>query len=91
MLYSDAAVMNCARSDGDYEVDWEGNKIIVTKGEGAESAKALVRVLDGDKKVVDIVTVNGEADLSDYLGKGYDLRLFVMKDDVNPATLPFAG
>lgn len=91
VLYSDPAVMNCARSDGDYEVDWEGNKIIVTNGEGAESAKALVRVLDGDKKVVDIVTVNGEADLSDYLGKGYDLRLFVMKDDVNPATLPFAG
>lgn len=89
VLYSDPAVMNCARSYGDYEVDWEGNKIIVTQSDTANPAKALVRVLDSDGKAIAIVKVDGEADLSEYLGKGYNLRLFLLDEDAAPESLPF--
>ena len=89
VLNSEPIVMNCARTSGDYEVDWEGNKIKITKAETAESATAFIRVLDSKGKVVDIIKVNGEADLSEYLGKDYDLRLFLLNDDLNPASLPF--
>ena len=88
-LFSEPITMNCARSDGDYEVDWEGNNIIITQKEGAESASAFVRVLDSDGKVVDIIHVDGVANLTQYLGKGYDLRLFFLKTNLAPASLPF--
>ena len=81
--------MNCARSDGDYEVDWEGNKIIINQKDGAESVSAFVRVLNSEGKMVDIIRVDGEADLTEYLGKGYDLRLFFLKTNLAPASLPF--
>ena len=42
---------------------------MITQKEGAESASAFVRVLDSEGKVVDIISVKGEADLSEYLGK----------------------
>ncbi len=89
VLNSEPVVMNCARTDGEYQVDWEDNKILITKANGAESATAFIRVLDGEGKVVDIITVNGEADLSEYLGKNYDLRLFFLKSNFEPASLPF--
>ena len=88
-LYTEPVVMNCARSDGDYEVDWEGNKIIINQKDGAESVSAFVRVLNSEGKMVDIIRVDGEADLTEYLGKGYDLRLFFLKTNLAPASLPF--
>ena len=90
-LYSEPVIMNCARSDGDYEVDWEGNKIIITGAEGSEKANGYVRVSDSNGKIIAVLTVDGEADLSDYLGKGYDLRLFLWNDDMIPLTQPFEG
>lgn len=89
-LYSEPVTMNCARSDGDYEVDWVDNKVIVTKADGAEDAQAFVRVLDSDGKMIHLVKVLGETDLTNYLGKGYDLRLFILKDNLAPAASPFA-
>lgn len=89
ILRSEPMTMNCARSDGDYEVDWEDNKLIVTTADGGESVTAFVRVIDSEGKVVTIVDVNGEADLSEYLNKGYDLRLFLLKNNLSPASLPF--
>ena len=88
-LYSEPMTMNCARSDGDYEVDWEDNKLIVTTANGAEKATAFVRVLDSEGKIVKILKVNGEADLSEYLSKNYDLRLFLWNDNLTPLTRPF--
>ena len=88
-LYTEPVVMNCARTGGDYEVDWEENKIIVTKKDGSENDTAFVRVMDSEGKAVDIIIVDGEADLSEYLGKGYDLRLFFLKENLTPASLPF--
>lgn len=91
VLYSEPIVMNCARSSGDYEVDWEDNKLLITKADTAEDATAFVRVVDADGNVVKIVTVDGEADMSEYLGKGYDLRLFFLKQNLSPASQPFEG
>lgn len=91
VLYSEPIVMNCARSSGDYEVDWEDNKLLITKADTAEDATAFVRVIDADGNVVKIVTVDGEADMSEYLGKGYDLRLFFLKQNLSPASQPFEG
>ena len=88
-LYSEPMTMNCARSDGDYEVDWEDDKLIVTTADGAESATAFVRVLDSKGRIVKIVNVNGEADLSEYLDKDYDLRLFLWDDNLAPVAHPF--
>ena len=90
-LYSEPIVMNCARSNGDYEVDWEDSKIKITQSETADDAKAIIRVLDSEGNLADVVFVNGEADLSEYLGKGYDLRLFLWKGNLAPASLPFEG
>ncbi len=91
VLYSDPIVMNCARSSGDYEVDWEDNKLLITKADTAEDATTFVRVVDADGNVVKIVTVDGEADMSEYLGKDYDLRVFFLKQNLSPASLPFEG
>ena len=88
-LYSEPIEMNCARTDGDYQVDWEDNKIKITNAETAESVMAFIRVLDSDGNVVDVVAVNGEADLSEYMNKEYDLRLFIWKDNMAPETHPF--
>ncbi len=90
-LYSEPTVMNCARSDGEYQVDWEGNKIIITTADGKEKGKALLRVRDSENRVIKVVTINGEADLTEYLDKGYDLRLFIWKDNLEPETRPFEG
>ena len=81
--------MNCARSDGDYQVDWEENTIKVTKPEGSQSGILLLRVSDAEGNIVKVVGIDDEADLSEYLAKGYDLRLFVWKESLSPMTLPF--
>ncbi len=89
-LYSEPIVMNCARSDGDYQVDWVDDKIVITSEEGAEDVMAFVRVLDSEGKMVAVVSVEKEADLSEYIGKNYDLRLFILKNtNIAPASKPF--
>ena len=88
-LYSDPITVNCARSDGDYQVDWEDNKIIITSDDSTKQVNAYVRVADSDGRVVNVISVNGESDLSEYLGKGYDLRLFIWDNRQAPVTRPF--
>lgn len=88
VLYTDPVEMNCARMDNDYEVDWEGNKIIIKKPDSSEKVKGIIRVCDSTGRIVNCIIVDGEADLSEYLGKGYDLRLFIW-DNMAPETKPF--
>lgn len=89
VLYSEPIVMNCARSSGDYQVDWEDNKIIITKADTAEEATAYLRVIDADGSVIKVIEIDGEADLSEYLGKGYNLRLFIVKENLSPVSKSF--
>ena len=88
-LYSEPILMNCAKSDGDYQVDWVDNEIIITKADSTEDVRAFIRVLNSEGRLVDVILVDGQADISEYLGKDYDLRLFIWKDNFVPVTLPF--
>jgi len=49
-----------------------------------------VRVLDTEGRVIKVVEVDGEADMSEYMGKGYELRLFFLRtSDLAPLSMPF--
>ena len=89
VIYSEPVTINCAKSYNGYEVDWEGNKIKVTKSEEAEVGSAYLGIYDSDGSFVKAVMIEDEADLSEYINKGYDIRLYVLKDNLTPVIKPF--
>ena len=46
-------------------------------------------VCDPNGAVVDVDIVEKELDLSEYINRGYEMRLFIWKDNLAPVTLPF--